>query len=85
MKTLRKWNGRGNSKYIKHHVYVAAYSIAHAVRIMQTSGLIHASTAEIKNYYSECWGNNIDGIRDEEPCVYVIENSSLENKPIKIY
>lgn len=75
-KDLKKWNGRGHGKYNRgYHIYVAAYSRAHAARLVSAAcfdgreDLVRS--AEIKDYYSEgLWGNAMDGITPTEPCVY---------------
>lgn len=65
-KPLRLWNGRPygvlSQKEWHLHVNIAAYSIADACRVCTESGLHDPGYREIKEYWSECWGNNMEGI-----------------------
>ncbi len=76
-KTLKIWNGRGHgNKYGRGHIYVAAYSQKQAAELVSKAcfgdeyGDV-VNVNEIRNYYSNCWGNSMDGITPTEPCVYV--------------
>ena len=83
-RTLKLWNGRGHGKYHKKHISVAAYSKKQAAEIISIACNSCISVSEITNYYSDCWGNNMDGINPEEPCVYVSE-PYLNQIPLKVY
>jgi hypothetical protein len=67
MKKLRIWNGR-NYNYPYGHMYIAAYSVEDAVRLLTE---LHGHEprgirAEIRNYWSpNCWGIVMDGITPE--------------------
>lgn len=86
---LRFFNGRGHGKYNKGTIYVAAFSMAEAARLVSKScypdldrdDLIRVN--EIKNYYSPCWGNPMDGINPTEPGVWATEKR-FNGKPEKI-
>lgn len=83
-KRLKIWNGRGHGKFSSQHIYVAAYSMAEAARLISQSCYDisdRISVQEIKNYYSDCWGNVMKGIIPTEPCLYISDKYS---KPIKI-
>jgi len=85
-KELKLWNGRCHSgKYSQHTVYVGAYSRAEAVRIMLTAGILHVTSSEVANYYSEgAWGNDMVQYIEDKPCVWV-KPKELNSKPVKIY
>lgn len=68
----RKYDDKGNfvpdptGKDRCEHAYVCAYSRAHAVRLInQASSRNAVSDNEIKNYWSKCWGNPMNGITPE--------------------
>jgi hypothetical protein len=64
-RTLRFWNG-GIYPYRGEHGYVAAYSRADAVRLINNAvGWRMVSDKELKEYWSECWGNPMEGITPE--------------------
>jgi hypothetical protein len=91
MKTLKIWNGRSHgNKYHEHHAYVAAYSMkqAHELLSVVFFGEGHhnlLSHSEIKNYYSECWENAMNGIERTEPCVYLCdETKGINSKPFRV-
>lgn len=72
---IKIWNGRGHGKFQKGHIYVAAYSQKQAAELVSKAcfGNDHpniVSSNEIREYYSDCWGNSMDGIEATEPCVY---------------
>lgn len=61
-KKLKLYNGRGEKK--NEHLYIAAYSRADAARMLvEVYGRgINYWQREIKIYFSECWGNLMDGV-----------------------
>lgn len=81
-KKLKIWNGRGYRKYNSGHIYVAAYSQKQAVELICKACECYIGVYEIQNYYSNCWGNPMDGIVPTEPCVYA--SKELRDKPIRI-
>jgi hypothetical protein len=86
IKALKIFNGRGHGIYEKHRLYVAAYSVAECVRIINESCESHINANEINIYYSKgCWGNPMDGIIATEPCVYVGDIIGDNNPVKKIY
>jgi len=85
-KQLRKWNGRGHGSTYGNRftIYVAAYSRAHAARLVQTAlDAPWVRADEIRDYYAETWGNPMDGIEPTEPCVFA-RNSQDGKKPKRI-
>jgi hypothetical protein len=67
MKTLKLWNGRPYgvlpaSQWNDAHVCIAAYSVADAQRVCIEAGMSAPSASEIKEYFSPCWGNDMDGV-----------------------
>ncbi len=84
MRTLKKWNGRGHGKLSNQHINIAAYSQKQAAELVgEACGYYDTiGITEIREYYSQCWGNSMDGIEPTEPCVYAEKNYT--NKPVKI-
>jgi len=80
-KTLRLWNGRWQDR---GHVYVAAYTRAEAGRLLvQAAGReIPAIDREIREYFSECWGNPMEGITPERG-VWVQTGLRI-SKPVRV-
>jgi len=81
-KKLKVWNGR--LVYFKKwkHGYVCAHSQKHAVELLQQTGYKCMSMSEIRNYWSDCWGNSMDGITPEVG-VWVVTDSPNE-KPTRL-
>jgi hypothetical protein len=81
MKTLKVWNGKydfvhkhGDPFWANHTsaprtaaACVAAYSRADAIRvIVEYLGYKpRGMNAELRDYWSECWGHNMEGIKPE--------------------
>lgn len=90
----RGWGGYrydkdGNKMYdptgIKHcdHAYVCAHSQAEAVRIInEARGGWGMTVSELRNYWSDCWGNSMEGI---EPELGVWTTQKYNDKPKRIY
>lgn len=98
MKTLKLWNGRGFD--CRHtHLYVAAYSVADAVRVANEAfrklngyedrpDMSRVTAHEVRVYWSEgCWGNAMDGITPERG-VWQTNNefgrTAEERKPVRL-
>lgn len=70
-KELRLWNGRPYGVLPRgdwdkgYSIAVAAYSMADARRVCVESGCGDPGINEIRNYWSECWGNSMGGITPE--------------------
>ncbi len=75
MRKLKVWNGRGYccKKWVDkrwagaetRHAYVCAYSRADARRVIaEYCGQIPPDS-ELKEFWSECWGNSMEGIKRE--------------------
>lgn len=77
-KVLKFWNGAGSvcrksSDPLWHHLrfnqsphaYVAAYSRADARRVIEEYCGRLPSDNELREYWSECWGNAMNGIVPE--------------------
>ena len=90
MAKLKLFNGRSHgSKYKRHHVYVAAASMKEAARLVSMAcydgrdNII--SVSEIRDYYSKnAWGIKMQGIEANEPCVYMCNESHVQNKPFRV-
>lgn len=78
MRALRFWNGRDiccrnytDPRYKNTainttlHCSVAAYSRADARRVIESYTGRLPSDAELRDYWSECWGSNMDGVPRE--------------------
>lgn len=73
-KKLKKWNGPGpcSGIYNKWRINVAAYSQKQAVELIDTYvPNSFASITEIREYFSPCWGNDMEGISPIDPSLYV--------------
>lgn len=94
-KKLKLWNGRSYSCH-KHddprweevrtgHIYIAAYNRADAARVMgEYLGRIpRGADHEIKTYFSECWGNPMDGIEPERG-MWIAFGESWKVKPVRV-
>jgi len=70
-KKLKLWNGRGHGYvYGKYSLSVAAYSQKQAAELInQACNVKYVNTSEIRDFYSSCWGNSMQGIEPTEPCV----------------
>lgn len=73
-KKLKIWNGRGHGKYDRGNINVAAYSQKQAAELISKACETRVSVSEISVYYSNCWGNSMEGIIPTEPCVYVVKS-----------
>lgn len=82
-KTLKIWNGRGHGKFDRGHIYVAAFSKKQAAELISQACGYRVSVSEITVYYSPCWGNPMNGITADEPCVYASEKM-YDEKPQRI-
>lgn len=88
-KELKIWNGRGwgtrgTSSYVAH-CYVAAYSRADAVRLInEVDRRAMMTDREIKAYFAECWGSSMDGITPERG-VWVQRTGHSQEKPERIF
>lgn len=74
-KELIKWNGRAQGN-LRGIFYVAAYTQKQAAELIAKACGYLASDgsrflSEIRIYYTKgSWGNPMDGITTNEPCVY---------------
>jgi hypothetical protein len=64
-KKLKIWNGRGHGKFTDSHIYVCATSQKHAAELISNATSAYVTSNEISKYYSNCWGNSMDGIEPE--------------------
>jgi hypothetical protein len=88
-KKLKLWNGRGHGKYTRGHISVAAYSQKQAAELISIAcyGPEYPNNIrvnEIREYYSDCWGNVMSNIEPTEPCVYIKEEAFSDKPYIKI-
>lgn len=89
MKKLKYWNGRGHGMYSRHHISVAAYTQKQAAELVSRACYPNSRSAvpwinvrEIREYYSPCWGDDMDGVVPDAPCLYVKENGAQRLKII---
>lgn len=91
MKKLKLWNGRSHGHtYDRHSVYVAAYSVKHAAELVSIAcfgpkfpNIITKN--EINSYYCKnAWGDPMEGITAEEPCVYMVNDRIIGSKPFRV-
>lgn len=91
MKKLKIWNGRSHGHiYDGHTVYIAAYSVKQAAELASMAcfgpkfpNIITKN--EINVYYSKnAWGNAMEGITAEEPCVYMTNDRIIDSKPFRV-
>lgn len=83
MKKLKYWNGRGHGEYHQKHLMVAAYSQKQASDLLSKVCNTPVPISEIRTYYSKCWGSSMEGITENEPCVYW-EEKWTKSSPKKI-
>lgn len=70
-KKLKKWNGRGQGEWQGGHISIAAYSQKQAAELLgKVTGYTRGNLTEIREYFSPCWGNDMEGVEPTEPCVY---------------
>ena len=63
MKSAPEWEGvRGNAE---QHAYIAAYSREDARRVVEEYCGRKPSVSELRDYFSPCWGNAMEGIAPE--------------------
>ena len=89
-KELKVWNGRGYCcRKISDprwegidcvHANVCAYSRADARRVLAEYCGVLPSDAELRNYFSPCWGNSMQGITPERGLWIEFERG----KPVKV-
>jgi hypothetical protein len=61
---LKVWNGMVFIGRKQVPASFCAYSQKDAVALLNETGLAY-TTGEIRNYWSPCWGNSMDGIERE--------------------
>lgn len=100
MRTLRLFNGRAGSccdwkdqrwkttprSDLTAHAYIAAYSMADAVRVVKeySEGRARTSVHEINIYWNKnCWGNSMDGITPERGLWVLFDYP--RGKPVCLY
>lgn len=80
-KVLKKWNGRAQD-FNNGHANVAAYTQKQAAELLSKAYRGNTTVNEVRNYFFQCWGNNMDGIEPTEPCVY--HQKTYNDKPVRI-
>lgn len=74
-----------NARYNRDvHMFIAAYSVADAVRLInEFNGYEGNHSSEIKEYFSKnCWGNRMEGITPERG-IWVTEGYKIK-PPVRI-
>jgi len=64
-KKLKLWNGRERYKGEEVTINVAAPSLAAAAKMVEEALECYCSVHYVRNYYSPCWGYDMDGITPE--------------------
>ena len=83
MKTLKLYNGRWNAYGKYRHCYIAAYNRADAGRLYaQASGGTRGVDYELRDYFSKCWGDSMDGIIPERGLW--LQEGNYASKPVRI-
>lgn len=82
-KPLKLYNGRLTYKRVRGHGYIAAYSDADAIRILDQVVGGRGNRKEITVYWSKgAWGNQMDGVTPERGLWFIdSENRYAENAP----
>lgn len=77
---LKFWNGR----WFKHqHLYIAAYSQVDAVALVaEVFPKARFTLHEIQVYFSNCWGNSMDGIERERGVWVQTDNNKPERQQV---
>ena len=84
MKTLKLWNGRSPVRDYAH-VYIAAYSQADAIRLLEeynghsTRGI----QTEFKVYYAKCWGNKMKDVTPERG-IWVVKDNYIDSPLVRL-
>ena len=78
-KKLILMNGRWSRG---EHAYIAAYSIADAIRMCEEVVGGGGWRGEINNYFAKCWGNAMGGIAPERG-IWI--QATYHDKPEKIF
>ena len=63
--------------------YVAAYSRADAERVIEEYAGHRPTRSELRDYWSPCWGNPMDGIEPERGLWLTFDHS--ERTPVRVY
>ena len=86
MKKMKFWNGGGldRGEHKGWHVNVCAHSQAKAVHLInELIPGMNMTLNYFRDMYSECWGDDMDGIEPNEPCIYLTEPKG-EKRRIKL-
>ena len=83
-KKLKVWNGGGiySGPYRNYGVNVAAHSQKEAVDMLNNLIGGHYTISYFRDFFSNCWGNHMDGIVPSEPCVYLCDK--IKGKPFLV-
>jgi hypothetical protein len=85
-RALKLFNGRGQyheASGLSGHLYIAAYSVADALRVLMEHGFESVSRREINEYFAECWGNSMDGVQPERGVWTIDDNPEAKPKRVK--
>ena len=93
-KQIKVWNGRAyccknwsDPRWFKNHfgadcAFVAAYSREDARRVIEEYCGKKPSVAELRDYWSPCWGNPMKGVEPERGLWIQFEHTQ---KPVRVY
>ncbi len=62
MRKIKTWNGGAMKGGKQWHISVGATSVRQALELIEKAGFGHMGAQHFRNYYSPCWGNNMNGI-----------------------
>jgi len=85
MRKVKTWNGGAMKGGKQWHLCVGATSVRQALELIEQAGFGHMGAHHFKDYYSPCWGNNM---QDVEPTIgvwgYLDNNKHLDAPPKKL-
>ncbi len=86
-KKLKVWNGGGiyQGEYRNFSINVCAHTKKEAIELICKHLAPNISASHFSDFFSNCWGNDMQGIEPTEPCVYVCNGYGNNLKRIKIY
>ena len=86
-KKLRCWNGRWLDSNGHDRINICAYSRADAIRLIEeyTGYKTRSLNSEIKDYWSECWGRDMNGITPERGIWFSNGYGKKRIKPHKVF
>lgn len=78
---LKTWNGPGDSRRLKGHLYVCASSRAEAVELLRKAGRDFMTLYELDTYFAKCWGDLMRDIPHEKSVWFQRDEDRYTNIP----